>query len=154
MNVIQTTKNRRLPLKILVLSGPNLNMLGKRTKAHYGDKTLDDIILLMNFVNNVEIKHYQSNHEGDLVDYIQKFENYDGLIINPGAYTHTSIAIRDALEIVTIPKVEVHLSDINNREEFRKINYISDVVDKSFIGMREQGYIEALKYLKHIKNML
>ncbi len=154
MNVIRTTGKRNVTLKVLVLSGPNLNMLGRRAKEHYGTKTLDDIILLMKFVNNVEIKHYQSNHEGDLVDYIQKFEEYDGLIINPAAYTHTSIAIRDALEVVTIPKIEVHLSDIYSRENFRHVNYISDVVDKSFIGLREQGYIEALKYLKEIKNVL
>ncbi len=154
MNVLKTPKSEKVPIKVLVISGPNLNMLGKRSKEHYGTKTLDDIVLLMEFVNDVDIKHYQSNHEGDLIDCIQKFDDYDGLIINPGAYTHTSIAIRDALEVVTIPKVEVHLSDINNREEFRKVNYISDVVDKSFIGMREQGYIEALKYLKHVKNML
>ncbi len=154
MNNLQISDEGKLVLKVLVINGPNLNMLGRRANEHYGAKTLDDIILLMEFVNNVVITHYQSNHEGDIVDCIQKSDEYDGLIINPGAYTHTSIAIRDALEIVAIPKIEVHLSDIYNREEFRKINYISDVVDKSFIGMREQGYIEALKYLKHIKNMV
>ncbi len=154
MNPVSSTILSKKILKILVINGPNLNMLGRRSKEHYGNKTLDDIILLMKFIDNVEIKHYQSNHEGDLIDYIQEFEKYDGLIINPGAYTHTSIAIRDALEIVTIPKVEVHLSNINSREKFREVNYISDVVDKSYIGLKEQGYIEAVKYLKHIKNMI
>ncbi len=140
--------------KILVISGPNLNMLGKRNKEHYGIMTMDEIIEVMSLIDGVIITHKQSNHEGDLVDYIQEFEKYDGIIINPGAYTHTSIAIRDALEYVDIPVVEVHLSDISQREEFRKINYIEDVVNKSFVGLKQQGYIEALKYLKEYKNMI
>ncbi len=154
MNSFQKQNKNSTQLKVLVISGPNLNMLGKRPGEHYGSKTLDEIIQLMELIDNVDIRHYQSNHEGDIIDFIQKSREYDGLIINPGAYTHTSIAIRDALEIVMIPKVEVHLSDIYNREKFREINYIRDVVDKSFVGMKEQGYIEALKYLKYVKNMV
>ena len=136
--------------KILVINGPNLNMLGKRPKEHYGTKTLDEIneFIIKSFPD-ISFDFYQSNHEGDLVDRIQKMD-YDGLVINPAAYTHTSIAIRDALEIVTAKKVEVHLSDVNNRDDFRKINYITDVCDKTITNLKENGYIEAVKYLQKL----
>ena len=118
-------------MKILVINGPNINMLGIREKEIYGSKSYDDLI---DFIKNaarekgIETEFYQSNHEGNIVDRIQKayFENFDGIIINPAAYTHTSIAILDALKAVCIKTVEVHLSDITSREDFRKSSLISN----------------------------
>lgn len=139
--------------KILVINGPNLNMLGKRNKDHYGSKTLEDIYKMMEEYDFFSYDFFQSNHEGAIIDRIQN-QNYDGLIINAGAYTHTSVAIHDALEIVNVPKVEVHLSDVDNREDFRKINFIRSVCDKTITNLREQGYIEAIKYLQSTLNMI
>lgn len=136
--------------RILVINGPNLNMLGKRKKEHYGVKTLDEINQMMiDYSKDFDLVFFQSNHEGAIIDRIQ-MQDYDALIINPAAYTHTSVAIRDALEIVTVPKVEVHLSDVFNREDFRKVDYIKDVCDKTITNLREMSYIEALKYLQNI----
>ncbi len=134
--------------KVLIINGPNLNMLGKRNEDHYGTVTLDDIYKLINDFGVFEYSFFQSNHEGDIIDRIQCL-NYDAIVINAGAYTHTSVAIHDALEIFTGPKVEVHLSDVDNREEFRKINFIRDVCNLTITNQKEQGYIEALKYLKN-----
>ncbi len=136
--------------KILVINGPNLNMLGKRKKEHYGVKTLDEINQMINdYDSSFEYDFFQSNYEGAIIDRIQKLD-YDAIIINPGAYTHTSVAIRDALEIADCPKVEVHLSDVFNREEFRRIDYIKDVCDITITNLREMSYIEAVKYLQNI----
>ena len=136
--------------RILVINGPNLNMLGKRPKEHYGTKTLDEINqMIKDYNKNISFIFFQSNHEGDIIDRIQQLD-YDGLIINPGAYTHTSVAIHDALEIVDCPKVEVHLSDVFNRESFRKIDFVKDVCDITITNLKEQGYIEAVKYLQNI----
>ncbi len=136
--------------KILVINGPNLNMLGKRKKEHYGVKTLDEINqMIKDYDSNYEYDFFQSNYEGAIIDRIQKLD-YDAIIINPGAYTHTSVAIRDALEIADCPKVEVHLSDVFNREEFRRIDYIKDVCDITITNLREMSYIEAVKYLQNI----
>jgi len=136
--------------RILVINGPNLNMLGKRPKEHYGTKTLDEINqMIKDYNKNIFFIFFQSNHEGDIIDRIQQLD-YDGLIINPGAYTHTSVAIHDALEIVDCPKVEVHLSDVFNRESFRKIDFVKDVCDITITNLKEQGYIEAVKYLQNI----
>lgn len=130
-----------------MVNGPNLNMLGKRPHKHYGTLTLEDIIkLLKEKFANLTFDFFQSNHEGNIIDYIQN-ANADAILINPAAYTHTSVAIRDALEIKTCLKVEVHLSDINRRELFRQINYISDVVDATFSGKKEQSYIEAIEFI-------
>ena len=139
--------------KVLVINGPNLNMLGKRNKDHYGSLTLEDINNLISENKVFEYEFFQSNWEGAIIDRIQKMD-FDALIINAGAYTHTSIAIHDALEILTCPKVEVHLSDVDNREDFRKVNYIRDVCDKTITNMREQGYVEALKYLQKVMNVI
>lgn len=136
-------------MKILVINGPNINMLGIREKEIYGSKSYDDLI---DFIKNVargkgiETEFYQSNHEGNIVDRIQKayFENFDGIIINPAAYTHTSIAILDALKAVCIKTVEVHLSDITSREDFRKSSLISKVCEKAIVGKGFEGYREAL----------
>lgn len=138
-------------MKILVINGPNINMLGIREKEIYGSKSYDDLI---DFIKNaarekgIETEFYQSNHEGSIVDRIQKayFENFDGIIINPAAYTHTSIAILDALKAVCIKTVEVHLSDITSREDFRKSSLISKVCEKAIVGKGFEGYREALNY--------
>ena len=138
-------------MKLLVINGPNLNMLGIREKEIYGSKSYDDLI---DFIKNaarekgIETEFYQSNHEGNIVDRIQKayFENFDGIIINPAAYTHTSIAILDALKAVCIKTVEVHLSDITSREDFRKSSLISKVCEKAIVGKGFEGYREALNY--------
>lgn len=138
-------------MKILVINGPNINMLGIREKEIYGSKSYDDLI---DFIKNaarekgIETEFYQSNHEGNIVDRIQKayFENFDGIIINPAAYTHTSIAILDALKAVCIKTVEVHLSDISLREDFRKKSLISKVCEKTIAGKGFEGYKEALNY--------
>lgn len=138
-------------MKILVINGPNINMLGIREKEIYGSKSYDDLI---DFIKNaarekgIETEFYQSNHEGNIVDRIQKayFENFDGIIINPAAYTHTSIAILDALKAVCIKTVEVHLSDITSREDFRKSSLISKVCEKAIVGKGFEGYREALNY--------
>ncbi len=138
-------------MKILVINGPNINMLGIREKEIYGSKSYDDLI---GFIKNaarekgIETEFYQSNHEGNIVDRIQKayFENFDGIIINPAAYTHTSIAILDALKAVCIKTVEVHLSDITSREDFRKSSLISKVCEKAIVGKGFEGYREALNY--------
>ena len=141
-------------MNILVINGPNLNMLGKRPKEHYGSLTLDEInkLMLKEANNEVGIDFYQSNYEGDIITKIQEAINkYDAIIINPGAYTHTSVAIHDALEIYNGIKIEVHLSEVDNREDFRKVNFVRDVCDKTFAGKKEGSYIEALQYLKNRK---
>ncbi len=133
--------------KVLVINGPNLNMLGKRKEEHYGAKTLEDIYELIKKEDYFLYDFFQSNHEGFIIDRIQK-QDYDALVINAGAYTHTSVAIHDALEIVTCLKVEVHLSDVSNREDFRKVNFLSSVCNKTIKGFKEQSYIKAIKFLK------
>ena len=129
-------------------------MLGKRPKEHYGTLTLDEINnLLINENNNYfDLEFFQSNNEGDIVSEIQKavLKEYSAIIINPAAYTHTSVAIHDALEIFNGKKIEVHLSKVDEREDFRKINFIRDVTDICFSGKFEASYIEALSYLKKI----
>ena len=138
-------------MKILVINGPNINMLGIREKNIYGNKSYNDLI---DFIKNaacekgIEIEFYQSNHEGDIVDRIQNayFENFDGIIINPAAYTHTSIAILDALKAVCMKTIEVHLSDISLREDFRKKSLISKACEKAIVGKGFEGYKEALNY--------
>ena len=137
-------------MRIKIINGPNLNMLGKRPKEHYGSKTLDEINEMIRIeAKGDEVSFFQSNHEGDIVDEIQKCVGlFDAIVINPGGYTHTSVAIRDALEIFPGKKVEVHLSNINERDDFRKIDYITDVCDKTIMGLQEMSYVEAIKYLK------
>ena len=136
-------------MKLLVIHGPNLGMLGKRDPKHYGSLTLQEIYdALGKRYPMVVFTFFQSNHEGKLIDYIESAfdKDYQGLIINPGALTHQSIALRDALEILPIKKVEVHLSDLMNREDFRRINYIKDVCDGHFMGKKLESYFEAVNY--------
>ena len=139
-------------MKILVLNGPNLNMLGIREPDIYGSSTYDDLIALITShcsEKDIEVKCLQSNHEGDLVDYIQQafFDKVDGIVINPGAYTHTSVALLDALKAVSIPAVEVHISKVDERENFRQISYVSYYCSKTITGKGFDGYLEAIDYL-------
>ncbi len=137
-------------MNILILHGPNLNMLGRRNPKIYGSLTQEELFgELTKEFPDVEFTFYQSNHEGRLIDVIQNTmdDYYDGLLINPAAFTHTSVALRDALEMIAIPKVEVHLSDITKREVFRKVDFITDVVDKCFSGKQIDSYKEAISYL-------
>ena len=139
--------------KILVINGVNLNMLGIREKELYGDQSyqyLVDYIKVEASKMGVDVTCVQSNYEGKIVEYIQEaYKVYDGIIINAGAYTHTSIAILDALKAVQIPTVEVHLTDINNRDEFRKFSYIALYAEKQIVGKGFLGYKEALQYLNN-----
>ena len=150
MNLINNQTKKR----ILVINGPNLNMLGLRDPNHYGSLTLQQINDMLSTDNSVEFEFFQSNHEGCIVDKLQEYRKYHGIIINPAAYTHTSVAIHDALEIIDIPKVEVHLSEVDNREEYRKVNFVRDVVDMSYQGEKEGSYLRALQYLKNKLNVL
>lgn len=138
-------------MKILVINGPNINMLGIREPEHYGKETYADLTeKIRNHCEkkNIEVKIYQSNHEGDLVDEIQKaYGDADGIVINPGAYTHTSIAILDAVKAVNIPTVEVHISKIEDREYFRQISYVRLACVKTITGHGTDGYLEAIDYL-------
>lgn len=137
--------------KIIVINGANLNMLGIREPEIYGKKTYKDLVkFIKTEAKNADVKCkiVNSNHEGDIVEFIQKaYKKYDGIIINAGAYTHTSIAIADALSAVKIPAVEVHLTDINAREEFRKRSFISPIAEKVIVGKGFSGYAEAIDYL-------
>lgn len=138
-------------MKILVINGPNINMLGIREPGIYGTasfQTLLDLLVQTAADLGVEIEQYQSNHEGDIVDKIQAaYSNTNGIVINPAAYTHTSIAILDALKSVSIPAVEVHISDVDTREDFRKISYAGLACVKTIKGHGLNGYREAISYL-------
>ena len=140
-------------MKILVINGPNLNFLGIREKAIYGNQDYDYLCNMIKEKADAEkdeVILFQSNHEGAIIDRLQEayFDNTDGIVINPGAYTHYSYAIHDALKsLENITKVEVHISDINEREEFRKFSYIGLYAEKQIIGKGFKGYIEALDYL-------
>lgn len=137
--------------KVLVINGPNLNLLGLREPAIYGDKSYAALLAFIKTSAEdlgFEVDFYQSNHEGAIVDAIQDaYGKYYAIVINPAAYTHTSVAILDALKAVAIPTVEVHLSDINEREEFRRFSYVSLVAEKTICGKGFDGYREALVYL-------
>ena len=138
-------------MKILVLNGPNINMLGIREPDVYGKNTYADLLQLLDDTAaefGIELIQYQSNHEGDLVDKIQwAYGKVDGIVINPAAYTHTSIAILDALKAVAIPAVEVHISDVDTREPFRQISYAGMACCKTIKGHGLKGYREAIEYL-------
>ena len=139
-------------MRIFVLNGPNLNMLGIREPEVYGKQTYQDLCeLINNYCNekNIEVTIYQSNHEGELVDLIQKayYDKVDGIVINPAAYTHTSIALLDALKSVNIPCVEVHISDVSKREDFRQVSYVRSACIKSIIGKGLNGYLLAIDEL-------
>lgn len=139
-------------MKILVINGPNINMLGIREPKVYGKNTFEDLLTLLDQTAlelDIELSHYQSNHEGNLIDAIQNAYNaYDGIVINPAGYTHTSVAILDALKAVGLPAVEVHISDVSAREDFRQISYPGMYCEKTIKGYGIEGYRMALTYLK------
>ena len=139
-------------MKILVINGPNINMLGMREPSVYGN---DSYVDLLDYIQNVaaeegvSVECVQSNHEGDLVDWIQQTPGvYDGIVINPAAYTHTSVAILVALKAVPVPAVEVHISDVSQREDFRQISYAGMACVKTYMGLGFAGYKEAIRFLK------
>jgi len=139
-------------MKIFVINGPNLNMLGLREKEHYGTGTYQELVeMIKSYADEkkIETEFYQSNHEGDLVDFIQKayFEKADGIVINPGAYTHTSVALLDAVKSARVPTVEVHISKVEEREDFRQISYVRLACVKTITGHGTDGYLEAIDFL-------
>lgn len=142
-------------MRLLVINGPNLNMLGTREPEIYGKTTYKDLCKKIKKhckKKKIRVQVYQSNHEGCLVDRIQNAHNtFDGIVINPAAYTHTSVAILDALKSVSIPTVEVHISDVDSREEFRRTSYVSLIAEKVIKGRGVQGYIDAIDYLLKLK---
>ena len=143
-------------MKILVLNGPNINMLGIREPGVYGSQSYRELLRLLDEWAQelgVEMEHYQSNHEGCLVDKIQEaYGVFDGIVINPAAYTHTSIAILDALKAVAIPAVEVHISDVSKREDFRQISYAGRACVNTIMGQGLDGYRQAMAFLVGMQN--
>ena len=143
-------------MKLLVINGPNLNMLGIREPQHYGSRTYAQLCGMIEkhcAKEGIEVEIYQSNHEGDLVDKIQSaYENADGIVINPAAYTHTSVALLDALKAVSLPAVEVHISDVDSREDFRKISYVRQACIKTVSGHDFEGYLEAIDIVSDYLN--
>ena len=141
-------------MKLLVLNGPNINMLGIREPGVYGSQSYAELLRLLDLWAaelGIEMEHYQSNHEGALVDKIQAaYGNFDGIVINPDAYTHTSIAILDALKAVSLPAVEVHISDVKAREDFRQISYAGKACIKTIMGQGLDGYRQAMAYLVQV----
>lgn len=139
-------------MKFLVINGPNINLLGLREPDIYGNENYETLLNLVQKTcdeQNIEVEFFQSNHEGAIIDEIQNaYGNTDGIIINPAAYTHQSIAILDALKAIGIPAVEVHISNIFEREEFRHISYAGMACIKTFMGLGLNGYVEAVLYLK------
>ena len=146
-------------MKIYVLNGPNLNLLGIREPDIYGSETYESLLRKIEaycLSEGIEVVCYQSNHEGELVDIIHKafFDRADGIVINPGAYTHTSIALLDAIKATSLPTVEVHISDVLAREDFRKISYIRSACIGTVAGHGTDGYLEAIARLKEYKEKL
>ena len=139
-------------MKLLVVNGPNLNMLGKRDPAVYSSRTYDDLLQMIgNKASelNMTVEVFQSNHEGAIIDRLQDAieDGTEGLVINPGAYTHYSYAIHDALEILSFPKIEVHISDINTREEFRRVSVTRPACDGQIVGEGFEGYLHAMEMI-------
>ena len=143
-------------MKILVLNGPNINMLGIREPQIYGNRTYSDLLeTIKKYCNskNIDVECFQSNHEGALIDKIQEsyFEKFDGIVINPAGYTHTSVAIADALKGVDIPFVEVHISKVDEREDFRKISFVRNYALATISGKGFDGYLDAIKLLENLQ---
>lgn len=143
-------------MKILVINGPNINMLGIREPQIYGNRTYSDLLeKIKAYCNskNIEVECFQSNHEGALIDKIQEayFEKIDGIVINPAGYTHTSVAIADALKGVDIPFVEVHISKVDEREDFRKISFVRNYALATISGKGFEGYLDAIKMLENLQ---
>lgn len=143
-------------MKILVLNGPNINMLGIREPQIYGNRTYSDLLETIKEYcksKNIDVECFQSNHEGALIDKIQEayFEKFDGIVINPAGYTHTSVAIADALKGVDIPFVEVHISKVDEREDFRKISFVRNYALATISGKGFDGYLDAIKLLENVQ---
>ena len=140
-------------MRIVILNGPNLNLLGRREPAIYGTRSMEQVLLdIQRAYPDVYLEYRQSNHEGDLIDWVQEFgakaiSETDGIVLNAGGYTHTSVALRDALVCSTIPVVEVHISDITQREEFRRVSLLTDVCAYSVIGQGTDGYRQAVEWI-------
>ena len=143
-------------MKLLVINGPNLNFLGIREKSVYGTQDYDALLQMIakkGEETNSAIEVFQSNHEGAIIDRIQDayFDGTEGIVINPGAFTHYSYAIRDALASITVPKVEIHISDITKREEFRKVSVTAPVCDRQIYGQGLEGYLQAIDFILNVK---
>lgn len=138
-------------MKVLIINGPNLNLLGKRKQAVYGQKSLDEVnTFIIDYFKKIHIDFFQSNHEGEIIDKMHKADSsYTGIVLNAGAFTHYSYAIRDAIEAISLPVVEVHISNIAAREGFRHKSVISDVVAGSIIGLGIYGYVLGVQALVH-----
>ena len=142
-------------MRIVILNGPNLNLLGKREPHIYGTQSMEQVLVdIQRTYPEVHFEYYQSNHEGDLIDWVQKYgllnlkdESCDGIVLNAGGYTHTSIALRDAIACCQIPVVEVHVSDIAQREEFRRVSLLRDVCEHAIIGKGVAGYKQAIEWI-------
>ena len=140
-------------MKIVILNGPNLNLLGRRESSIYGTCSMEQVLVdIQRSYPEVHLEYHQSNHEGDLIDWIQAFgmndgENVKGLVLNAGGYTHTSVALRDAVACCQVPVIEVHISDITQREEFRRVSLLTDVCAHSIIGHGTNGYKEAVEWI-------
>ena len=140
-------------MRIVILNGPNLNLLGRREPAIYGTRSMEQVLLdIKRAYPDVYLEYRQSNHEGDLIDWVQEFgakaiSETDGIVLNAGGYTHTSVALRDALVCSTVPVVEVHISDITQREEFRRVSLLTDVCAYSVIGQGTDGYRQAVEWI-------
>ena len=143
-------------MKILIIHGPNLNQLHLRDKMHYGAMRQEDLFNeIIDAFPHTEFTFYQSNYEGDVIEVLHQTDDYDGIILNLGAWTHYSYAIRDALELATCPSCDVHLSDISKREPFRQVNVLEGITLKTFYGKKQQSYIEAITFLlTHLKESL
>ena len=143
-------------MKILVINGPNLNMLGIREPQIYGNENYAALVTFVEktcLEEGVEVEQFQSNHEGTIVDKIQEaYGNTDGIVINPAGYTHTSVSILDAIKAVSIPTVEVHISDMDSREDFRQHSYVRAACIKTYCGLGFEGYRQAILYLKNYLN--
>lgn len=143
-------------MKIKVINGPNLNMLGIREPGIYGDQSYDALCRMIEKHcgdKGIQVSFFQSNHEGDLVDEIQKaYGECDGIVINPAAYTHTSVALLDAVKAVGIPTVEVHISDVSKREDFRQVSYIRQACVKTISGQGFEGYLQAIDFLSEVRH--
>ena len=141
-------------MKIVIINGPNLNLLGKREPAIYGTRSMEQVLVDIQHAHmDIHLTYLQSNHEGDLIDWIQEHgcasleKEVDGIVLNAGGYTHTSVALRDAVACAQVPVVEVHISDISQREEFRRTSLLTDVCAHSIIGHGTDGYNEAIEWL-------
>lgn len=143
-----------MAMRIVILNGPNLNLLGKREPAIYGTRSMEQVLLdIQRTYPELYLEYHQSNHEGDLIDWLQAYGNEgNGIVLNAGGYTHTSVALRDAIACTVVPIVEVHISDITTREPFRRVSLLTDVCAHSIIGHGVDGYLHAIEWIMKKNN--